>query len=242
MEAPTSTPKPTPLEEKLSLSKLYAEILQLKIEHEKEINELKLKVKELEHQNILLKKETEDLKAAKEKEKNDNLNKIKNIESSIINEEENILIKSYINPNQPITAKLLYKLSRDGNTFKRFHELCDNQGPTLVLFKTVDGMKTGGYTPLNWDDKTNAYKNDWDTFVFSLNKKEIYRKNSKNESIYCGNNHGPYFKQYGINSGTAIDKIYYYAGSYTFQGLNTLSKEDFQKDLREMEVFKIFID
>ena len=238
MEAPSSIS--TTLEKKLSLSILYSEILQLKIEYEKEINELKLKVKELEHQNILLKKEIEELKITKEK--NDNLNIIKNMKSSIINEEENILIKNYINPNQPIRAKLLYKLSRDGNTFKRFHELCDNQGPTLVLFKTVDGMKTGGYTPLNWDDKTNAYKEDWDTFVFSLNKKEIYRKNSKKESIYCGSDHGPYFKQYGINSGTGIDKIYYYSGSFTFQRLNTLNKENFQKDLREMEVFKIFID
>ena len=170
MEAPSSIS--TTLEKKLSLSILYSEILQLKIEYEKEINELKLKVKELEHQNILLKKEIEELKITKEK--NDNLNIIKNMESSIINEEENILIKNYINPNQPIRAKLLYKLSRDGNTFKRFHELCDNQGP--------------------------------------------------------------------INSGTGIDKIYYYSGSFTFQRLNTLNKEDFQKDLREMEVFKIFID
>ena len=58
-----------------------------------------------------------------------------------------------INPdkNKIIKAELLFRLTRDGELYKTFHEKCDNKGPTLVLIHDTTNIKTGGYTPLSWD-------------------------------------------------------------------------------------------
>ena len=57
--------------------------------------------------------------------------------------------------------------------------MCDNQGPTLVLIKSTEGFIIGGYTPLNWD-KSDEWKSDGDTFLFSLTNNNIYRKKKRN--------------------------------------------------------------
>ena len=80
------------------------------------------------------------------------LNKIKNfgqiyegylINSKIINDDECNIIKIWINANKIIKLKLLYRLSYNGEEFSKFHELCDNKGPTLTLFHIKDGNKVG---------------------------------------------------------------------------------------------------
>ena len=63
---------------------------------------------------------------------------------------------------------MLYRLTRDGNSPKIFHEKCDNKGPTLVLTKIKNGGNIlGGYSPLSWDSSSGP-KNDLDSFLFSL--------------------------------------------------------------------------
>ncbi len=219
---------------------LEEKYVELKNEFKREISNLKKKIFKLETDNLQLKQEVSELKEKIkiEKEKK-NIEKIQNLESLIIDEPQNILIKEFINPKQIIRAELLYRLSRDGNTIKKFHDLCDNQGPTLVLFKTTNGVKTGGYSPLSWDSSTGGYKNDWDSFVFSLDKKEKYIKNSISESIYCHNSYGPYFKQYGISG--KMNSLSYGNGKYTFEGLEKLYNSSQSLELSEVEVFKIII-
>ena len=46
------------------------------------------------------------------------------------NKEYNRRLKEWINPNKIIKSELLYRLSRDGEELSKFHELCDNKGPT----------------------------------------------------------------------------------------------------------------
>ena len=62
--------------------------------------------------------------------------------------------------------------------FSKFHELCDDKGPTLTLFNVENGNKGGIFTPLTWETNT-IYKYDESTFMFNLNKNEKY-KNIKN--------------------------------------------------------------
>ncbi len=97
---------------------------------------------------------------------------ILNLDSLIIknNIKYNTTLKKWINPNQKIKAKLLYRLSRDNHLYETFHKLCDNKGPTLTLIEAVEGFISGGYTPLDWDSKTK-WKEDKDTFIFSLTEK-----------------------------------------------------------------------
>ena len=100
-------------------------------------------------------------------------------------------------------------------------------------------MKTGGYSPLSWDSTTGAYKNDWESFVFNLDKKEKYIKNTSSESIYCSSSYGPYFKQYGIYQ--KMNNLSYSSGNFTFEGLGKLFDSGRQFEMCEIEVFKIFI-
>ena len=221
---------------KENLSQVLQEIIQLK----EKIFILEKDNFELKKDNFELKKEIENIKniLIKKNQSDETNNKIENLNSLICNEEDNKIIKNYINPNQLIKAQLLYRLSRDGNSIQKFHELCDNKGATLVLYRTQNGMKLGGFSPLSWDTNTGGYKNDWDTFVFSLTRKEKYPKNSISYSIYCTSSYGPYFKHFGIEGNMEIFKIYL---NSTFQGLEKISNTNNTYNLNEVEIFKITI-
>ena len=147
---------------------------------------------------------------------------IQNLNSQILEifQEEKELLKSWISPSKKIKAELLYSfylnyvkkndkefeidkndVSKIG-TIEAFHKNCDNKKRILVLCKSKNEI-FGGYTPLCFTQK-NDYGYDNKSFLFSLNKKEKYPKNSyqNTESIWCYNNYGPcfhwdlYFKKY----------------------------------------------
>ena len=84
-------------------------------------------------------------------------------------------------------SKLLYRKSLHGDNYKNFHDLCDNQGPNLILIKSKEGFIIGGYTPLSWNN-VGGWKGDNDTFLFSLTNEKIYPKINKDGSIFCNNN------------------------------------------------------
>ena len=145
-----------------------------------------------------------------EEEINQFLNDIKNfgkiinedlndLNSLIINNKEFQIIKDWINKNQnkEIKAELLYRLSRDGDKILRFHELCDNKGPTLTLFFSEDGNKGGIFTTLSWD-KASREKSDSESFMLNLNKNEKYTTKNKNTSIWCLDYFGPWTYYFGF--------------------------------------------
>ena len=72
-------------------------------------------------------------------------------------------------------TKLLYRKTKDGSSYEKFHKLCDKQGATIVLIKSTEDLIFGGYTPLNWDSNS-AVKNDEETFLFSLTNNKKYKK------------------------------------------------------------------
>ena len=65
------------------------------------------------------------------------------------------------------TMKLLYRGSRDGSTSKIFHEKCDNQGPTICLYKNEKGYIFGGFAPISWTDK-GGHHSSQGSFIFTL--------------------------------------------------------------------------
>jgi len=94
---------------------------------------------------------------------------------------------------------LLYRKSRDGDSYETFHKLCDNQGANIVLIKNSEFI-IGGYTPLDWDNHSQ-WKNDKDTFLFSLTNNKKYKKlNKSNCSILCGKKFGPFFPYIGFRN------------------------------------------
>ena len=74
----------------------------------------------------------------------------------------------WIDNNNEIKFDLIFRMSKDGDQSKDFHNNCDNKDPTLILIETVKGYIFGGYTPLNWDNI--GFQNDEETFIFSINK------------------------------------------------------------------------
>ena len=151
------------------------------------------------------------------------------------------ILKNWINPNKIFKSELLYRLSRDGNEIAKFHELCDDKGPSLTLFQVEDGNKGGIYTPLSWDTKSNN-KSDKETFMFNLNKNEKYEKNDKKTiSIYCQKDYGPWTYSFGfyksmkiLEHGSSVN-IAYEKGSNILQ---TNSKFN----VTEVEVYKIIFN
>ena len=95
-------------------------------------------------------------------------------ESSIL-KDHNLFINELNHWKNNAKFELLYKKSRDGNSYKTFHQLCDNKGPTVTIIKSSEGFVIGGYTPLNWDTNS-SWKSDNETFLFSLRKKKFLKK------------------------------------------------------------------
>ena len=122
-------------------------------------------------------------------------------DSLIINKNKEYVdnIITWLNKNNKIMAELLYRKTRDGDSIDTFHELCDNKKNTLILAKTNDGIIIGGYTPLNWDDHS-GYKQDNDTFIFSLTNNCISKKKKIEKSINCSKYIGPSSCCFGIGN------------------------------------------
>ena len=100
------------------------------------------------------------------------------------------LISNWIEEDSEKEFKLLFKSSKDGDLLKTLHEKCDNKGPTIIIIKSSNGKIFGGYNPLSWDE-SNKFKNDSNTFIFSLDTKIKYiieKEEQKKYSIFCGKN------------------------------------------------------
>ena len=156
-----------------------------------------------------------------------------------------LLIKNWItqieNSNKIIRSKVIYKLSKDGESVDAFHKLCDNISPTLLLVETSEGRKFGGYTTCIWCSVKGG-KKDGKTFLFSLDEKKMYKKkeDSKNErDIYCRKDAGPIFGGNDLYFYQTLKKGYSLSPFY-FLDKNDLAKnknDDF--DIAEIEIFKI---
>ena len=139
---------------------------------------------------------------------------------------------------------MLYRLTRDGNEYQTFHNLCDNRGATLTIFKLNDGNILGGYTTKSWDCSTNNWKQDQNAFLFSLteNVKCVTNNNSNYNAIYCYQAHGPYFEAIRFYS-KKMDEPYIYGSSSYYTESNKLypGKSGAYYKAQEVEVFKIII-
>jgi hypothetical protein len=83
--------------------------------------------------------------------------------------------------------KRLYKATDPnvGFTAAKFHSLCDGKGPTLSLIKTVAGHIFGGFTTISWDS-SSLYKNDTQSFLFSVDKQIKYPiVKNYDKAIFC---------------------------------------------------------
>ncbi|GBB99739.1 hypothetical protein RclHR1_03610015 [Rhizophagus clarus] len=96
--------------------------------------------------------------------------------SEIINKEHFAIISGWIDKemdyeikNIPYSFELLYSATKDGFDSTKFHELCGDKGPTLIIAKIKDtGRLIGGYNPGSW--KFNTISDNY--FLFSFVNKD----------------------------------------------------------------------
>ena len=169
------------------------------------VNNLELKNKNLESENKTLKEEinkiNEYINEQKEKERKKKL--IFN-DSLIVKEDEIKMIHDWINPNENIKAKLLYRVSRDGDGLDTFHKYCDNKGPTITFIKINNGYRFGGFSGVSWTSDGSNWVKDKDAFLFSLNNKLKIMNNNTKYTVWVGD--GPDFGDSHLNELVICDK------------------------------------
>lgn len=219
------------------------------------INELYSIIEDYHKENEILKKEIEEIKKyiyeqKKEKEQEKN-SPIINFNSLIVKDIKKInTLKSWIVPKgNKIKAELLYRLSKDGESIATFHQLCDNKGPTITLFETLNGTAIGFYSPLDFDSNYGNFKQDMNTFIFNLDNQIKFGKIENDGSIYCKNTFGPYVAYFGMYDGEVKNmKKCYYNPNCTknkFKNGNNIIPNNNQNvtfDLKEVEIWKINIE
>ena len=161
------------------------------------IEELILKVNQLEEENKNLKKDINEMKEklnrfekyfAEEIEEKKFFEKI-GFESKIIKNKDEIkfitnrLVNNDENLRKKIKYNLIYRATRDGDTSTIFHNKVDNKNSLLSIIETNKGLKFGVFIEQPYK-KTGNRIQDNKVFIYSLNLKKIY--NSK-ERVYTNN-------------------------------------------------------
>lgn len=187
---------------------------------------------------------------------------IQNFSSHIlaIFQEEKELLKSWISATKKLTANLLYSfyvkyndkneidkedINKIGN-IEAFHTNCDDKNNILVICKSKKEI-FGGYTPLPFNNK-NEYGYDNKSFLFSINKKEKYPKNSydNTESIWCYFNYGPcfhwdlYFRKYRMDAVKFENKNYFTPNNWVDKKECYVSDDGILLD--SLEIYQIKIE
>ncbi len=106
------------------------------------------------------------------------------IDSIIITNKHSELISKWIDKidienelKSPYEFRLLLRGSRDGFTYDKFHEICDNQTRTVIIIKVKNSNEIlGGYNPIAWQRRLLIYMmkygNTKESFIFSFKDKE----------------------------------------------------------------------
>ena len=153
-------------------------------------------------------------------------------------------IIKWMNLKNKKKSKLLYRKSKDGDSYDTFHKLCDKQGPTITLIKSTEGFIIGGYTPLDWDNYSSS-KKDKDTFLFSLSNNSVFKKKKSDCSIICSKESGPFFCCFGFyDSGKKnMNQGYFTVNCGNYENHNKIipnNSETRYFDVEEVEIYKIF--
>ena len=231
-----------------------------KLEKEDEINMLNIKIqtllskqKELEKMNADLREYIEKLKQIKsgmaDVQKGESLTiqdtRLEIIRGDIIEnpKELELLTRRMCNQKyKKISLNLLYKAIFDSDKASVFHKKCDSANCTLVLVRSANGKRFGGFTSCNWQGNS-IEKKDENAFIFSLDKLKIYNVIEGEDAIGCYPSFGPVFLGCQIR---IYDQFFKNGGTTFEKGLNYDTEEDFELtgglkkfDIKDIEVYSV---
>ncbi|XP_056000062.1 interferon-induced protein 44-like [Ostrea edulis] len=150
--------------------------------------------------------------------------------------------------------ELLYKISVHGGTADKFHELCDDKGPTVTIFYNTDNNVYGGYTSLSWKSE-GSWCTDKLSFLFKLYTNKIWEprkftlsKTNTDMNVLFDSRYGPKFENLK-SFNTSVDKTsgYYslskgglFGGSYyDMGGENAQSVANGHNNVTDLEVYLV---
>ena len=146
------------------------------------------------------------------------------------------------NQYKKISLNLLYKAIIDSDKASVFHKKCDSAQCTLVLVRSGNGKRFGGFTSCNWQGNS-IEKKDNNAFIFSLDKLKIYDVIEGEDAIGCYPNFGPVFLGCQIR---IYDEFFKKGGSTYEKGLNYDTEEDFELtgglktfEVKDIEVYSV---
>lgn len=85
----------------------------------------------------------------------------------ILQSSESSFLKDLLRKVNRKMGKILYVASVDGDAATKFHSLCDDQGPTIVVVETTAGVMFGGFAARSWTSKNN-YISSSTSFLFQI--------------------------------------------------------------------------
>ena len=239
--------------DKEKIEDLYSIIDNLKSYYDGKINEL---FNLIQHQNNkineltnIIRQQDDKLKELNKFKTHQDINIYNNFYDSLIVNNQSFI--SYLNQwiiqrEGNFKTKLLFRKSVNGNSYNEFHRLCDNQGKTIVLIQTKDGLIIGGYTSKDWNTSGDWYV-DNNSFLFSLTKGRIFPAIKNCEVIRGSKELGPWFAYIGFRDGGKNDLtqgIFYYVskGSECYENYNEIIPNNGKNtyfDVNEVEIYKI---
>ena len=176
--------------------------------------------------------------------------------TKIINhlKELNFLIKK-ININISYTSKqfynmkLIYRATDDGDTAEMFHKKCDNISPILILIKTDQHRRFGGFTQASYESTEKLEgKKDGSAFIFSLDKLKSYDVQEGQNPIGTCKNNGPIFYGNECCNIYLSDNFFKKKGNVARKGDRFNTNEDYEINYgkarfltRELEAFQIYL-
>ncbi len=92
---------------------------------------------------------------------------------------------------EKVSFQLLFSAKDNDYKSSRFHELCDDQGPTLTIVQVNDNV-FGGFTDVPWQSE-GGFKKSSSSFLFSVDKKMKFGLRDSNKAVYHGKDYGPTF-------------------------------------------------
>ena len=221
---------------------------------ENEISFLKSQIEDLYQQLNNIQQENDNLKSQIKLINKNNISQSQSSEQNLSivkgeiiedNSELEFLTRKICHDYKKISLYLLYKASVDTDKAEAFHRKCDNAKSSIVLIKTKNGKRFGGYTSCDWGGQSIEKKDD-NAFVFSFDKMEIYDIIPGENAIGCYPAYGPIF----LGCQIRIYDDAFTKGGTTFQkNLNYKTNEDYELtgglqkfQIKEIEVYGVELE
>ena len=147
---------------------------------------------------------------------------------------------------------LCYRASTEGDSAEIFHKKCDFFKNIIILIKTKNKKKFGGFSTESWEANAEnpIYKKDKEAFIFSLDNYKYYNIIKAEKALFCGKKLGPVF---GLGEIFIPDKFFKFPShckeKEVYKYLNLIGNENIENNgplsdekeffVEEIEVYKV---